>query len=170
MEAYQALISRRSIRKYTGQQVDGELVIKILQAGMAAPSAHDHRPWQFIIIDQKEKLLEIPRFHRYAEMLKQAPLAVVICGDKRIEKSMEYLVLDCAAATQNMLLAAHALGLGAVWLAVYPRAERLQGISGLLALPEFIFPVAMIALGYPAEVKSPADRFDPARIRYNRWT
>jgi nitroreductase len=169
MEALEAITSRRSIRQYTNQQVPDELIHKILQAGMLAPSAHDHRPWQFILITAKEKLLAIPRFHPYAEMLKQAPLAIVIAGDKKIEKSLDYLLLDCAAATQNMLLAAHALGLGAVWVAVYPRPERVQGITGLLQLPVWIVPVSMIALGYPAEQKKPQDRFDPARIHLDRW-
>lgn len=169
MEAFEAITSRRSIRQYTHQQVPDQLIQKIIQAGMLAPSAHDHRPWQFIIINAKEKLLAIPRFHPYAEMLKQAPLAIVIAGDKKIEKSMDYLILDCAAATQNMLLAAHALGLGAVWVAVYPRPERVEGITGLLQLPDSIVPVSMIALGYPAEQKKPANRFDPARIHINQW-
>jgi nitroreductase len=169
MEAYTAIISRRSIRKYTDQQVSEELIMKILQAGMVAPSAHDHRPWHFILITSREKLLAIPRFHAYAEMLKQAPMAIVICGDKRIEKSSDYILLDCSAATENMLLAAHALGLGAVWLALYPRQERLQGIIDLLQLPPSIFPVSMIAVGHPAEQKTAADRFDAARIHYNQW-
>jgi len=169
MEAYTTIMSRRSIRKYTNQKVDEKSVMKIIEAGMVAPSAHDHRPWHFVIISSREKLLAIPRFHAYAEMLKQAPLAVVICGDKRLEKSLDYLLLDCAAATENMLLAAHALGLGAVWLAVHPRQERLRGIIDLLQLPDSIVPVSMIALGYPAEQKDPAVRFDPARIHYDQW-
>ncbi len=169
MEAYEAIITRRSVRKYTNQQVTDEFIHKILQAGMFAPSAHDHRPWQFIIITAREILLAIPRFHPYAEMLKQASLAIVICGDKKLEKSLDYLLLDCAAATENMLLAAHALGLGAVWLAVHPRQERIKGIANLLQLPDSIIPVAMIALGYPVEQKTTADRFDPARIHLNKW-
>jgi nitroreductase len=169
MEAYEAITTRRSIRKYTNQQVPDELIDKILRAGMLAPSAHDHRPWQFIVIDIKEKLLAIPRFHPYAEMLKQAPLAIVICGDKKFEQSLDYILLDCSAATENMLVAAHALGLGAVWLAVYPRQERISGITSLLQLPDSIVPVAMIALGYPAEQKTKSDRFDPERIHFNQW-
>ena len=169
MEAYEAIITRRSIRKYTNQQVNDELIHKILLAGMLAPSAHDHRPWQFIVITAKEKLLAIPRFHPYAEMLKQAPLAIVICGDKKFEKSLEYILLDCAAATENMLVAAHALGLGSVWLAVYPRQERIRGITDLLQLPDSIVPVAMIALGYPAEQKTASDRFNPDRLHFNQW-
>ncbi len=169
MEAYEAITTRRSIRKYTNQQVPDELIHKILRAGMLAPSAHDHRPWQFIVINDQEKLLVIPRFHPYAEMLKQAPLAIVICGDKKFEKSVDYILLDCAATTENMLLAAHALGLGAVWLAVYPRQERIKGITALLQLPDSIVPVAMIALGFPAEQRITSDRFDPGRIHFNQW-
>jgi nitroreductase len=169
MDAYEAIITRRSIRKYTSRDIEYTLVTKILQAGMMAPSAHNRCPWQFIVITEKEKLLAIPRFHPYSEMLKHAPMAVLIAGDKRIQKSEEYLVQDCAAATENMLLAAHALGLGAVWLAVYPRQERMQGIIDLFAIPDYIFPVSMIALGYPAEVKMQPERFDPGRVHHNQW-
>jgi len=169
MEAYEAIITRRSIRRYTTQDIDNEIIKKILRAGMLAPSAHNRCPWQFILITEREKLLTIPRFHPYSEMLKHAPMAIVISGDKRIEKSVEYLIQDCSAATENMLLASHALGLGAVWLAVYPRQERMQGIIDLLKLPGFIIPVSMIALGYPAEEKTQPERFDPDRMHYNQW-
>jgi nitroreductase len=169
MEAYEAIMTRRSIRKYTSRRIDDQLVSKILQAGMMAPSAHNRCPWQFIIITEKEKLLAIPRFHPYSEMLKHAPMAIVIAGDKRIQKHEEYLVQDCSAATENMLLAAHALGLGAVWLAVYPRQERMRGITDLLGIPDPIFPVSMIAVGYPDEIKEQPERFDLQRVHYNRW-
>jgi nitroreductase len=121
------------------------------------------------VVTNKEKLQAIPRFHPYAEMLKHAPMAILVAGDKRIQNTGEYLVQDCSAATENMLLAAHALGLGAVWVAVYPRRERMQGVTELFKIPDHIFPVSMIALGYPAEVKEQPERFDLQRIHFDHW-
>lgn len=169
MDAMEAILGRRSIRQYTESPVSDETVETILRAAMAAPSANDKQPWRFIIINKREILDAIPAFHQYAAMLKQAPLAILICGDKSAVSHTGYLYLDCSAATQNMLLAIHALGLGAVWLGIYPREQRMAGIRDLLGLPDHLEPVALVSIGYPAEHKPPSRRFDKEKIRYNHW-
>ena len=102
-------------------------------------------------------------------MLKDAPLAIVVCGDERLERYKGFWVQDCSAATQNLLLAAHAVGLGAVWLGVYPVQQRVAKTQDLLGLPEGVIPLAIIAVGHPAERKPPADRYDASRVHRNSW-
>lgn len=169
MDAMEAILTRRSIRKYTESAVPGDLIEEILEAAMAAPSAGNEQPWHFVVINKRELLDAIPRFHPHSKMLKHAPVAVLVCGDLSLEKHKGYWVQDCSAATQNLLLAAHALGLGAVWLGVFPREERVKGLSKLLGLPENIVPLALVSMGYAAEEKPRADRFKEERIRYNGW-
>lgn len=102
-------------------------------------------------------------------MVRQAPVAVVVCGDLSLEKSPGYWVQDCAAATENLLIAAHALGLGAVWSGTYPREERVSRVRAVLGLPEHVIPLAIVSLGHPAEQPSPEDRYHPSRVHYERW-
>lgn len=169
MELWEAILTRRSIRKFTSQIVSRELIEKILVAGMQAPSARNKQPWHFVVIQKREMLDKISEVHPYAYMLKEAPLGIVICGDKNIEETIDYIVQDCSAATQNMLLVAHNFGLGAVWLGIYPRDQRVKALKELLNLPENIIPIAMIAVGYPNEVKSPENRYNPERVHYETW-
>lgn len=169
MDAMDAILTRRSIRKYTEAAVPGDLIEEILEAAMAAPSAGNEQPWHFVVINDRELLDAIPKFHPHSKMLKQAAAAVAVCGDMTLEKHKGYWVQDCSAATQNLLLAAHALGLGAVWLGVFPREERVAGLKKLLGLPEEVVPLALVSIGYPAEKKGRADRFKEERIRYNGW-
>jgi len=169
MDALEAILSRRSIRRYTDQPVSGEQVEELLKAGMSAPSAGNQQPWQFIVITDRKLLAEIPRFHPYASMLPHAKVAILVCGDLQAESFKGYWVQDCSAATENILIAAHARGLGAVWLGIYPREERVKALQKLLNLPEHIVPLSLISIGYPAEKKPPADRFDPSRIHHNGW-
>lgn len=169
MELWEAILTRRSIRKFTSQLVSHDLIEKILRAGMQAPSARNKQPWHFIVIQNREMLDKISVVHPYAYMLKEAPLGIVICGDSNIEITIEYIVQDCSAATQNMLLAAHNFGLGAVWLGIYPREPRIKALRKLLSIPENIIPVSMIAVGYPAEKKEPENRFNPERVHYEKW-
>jgi nitroreductase len=122
-----------------------------------------------VVISRREILDRIPAFHPYSAMLREAPLALLVCGDRQVQPLEGYWVQDCSAATQNILLAAHALGLGAVWLGVYPREERMRGMCELLDLPREVTPLSLIALGWPDEKKEPADRFDPKKIHYNGW-
>jgi len=171
MEALTAILSRRSIRKFTAESIGDETIEHLLRAGCAAPSAHNEQPWHFIVIRDRVILDEIPRIHPYAQMLKQAPVALAVCADHKLEKdkAADYWVQDCAAATQNILLAAHALGLGACWLGIHPRMKRKEAISKLLNLPEHVSPFCLIALGYPAEKKEPSDRFNSERMHQNQW-
>lgn len=170
MDAMEAILTRRSVRKFTGEIIPDELYDKLLRAAMQAPSARNDQPWQFIIIDNRDTMDAISRFHPYAQMLNKAAGVITVCGDRRLEQNVGYIALDCAAASENILLAAHALGLGAVWLGVYPRTERMRSLSGLLNLPENIIPISMIALGIP-EVKSiPENRYQQTRVHRNTWT
>jgi nitroreductase len=165
----EAILSRRSIRRYTPDPVPEEVIQELLAAAMSAPSASNEQPWQFVVIDDRHLLDEIPKFHPYAGMLKQAPLAIAVCGDLKLETMSGYWIQDCSAATENLLLAAHAKGLGAVWLGVHPREERVNAVRELLGLPEQVRPLCLISIGYPAEQKPPSHRYDASRVHRNRW-
>ncbi len=167
MEAIEAILTRRSIRRYTSKKVSAKVVEELLKAGMSAPSANNSQPWHFVVIDERQILDRVPEFHAYSSMLYFAPLAIAVCGDSKVSPS--YWVQDCSAATQNILLAAHASGLGAVWLGIYPINERVRELQKLLNLPEQIVPLSLISLGYPAANKPPENRFNADRVHPNRW-
>ena len=169
MDAMEAILSRRSIRRYTSQPVPDGVVRELLEAGMSAPSAGNEQAWQFVVITDRGVLDEIPGFHPYAEMLKEAPVAILVCGDQRLEKYKNHWVLDCSAATQNILLAAHAKGLGAVWVGIYPTEDRVRRMQKLLSLPGHVLPLSLIPLGYPAEQVPRTDRYDAGRVHYDGW-
>ena len=169
MDAMEAIISRRSIRRYAGKKIPAELVEQLLHAAMSAPSAGNMQPWQFVIVDDRKILDKIPTVHPYADILKQAPLAVLVCGDLELDGFGGYWVQDCSAATENLLIAAHARGLGAVWLGVYPRDERVKALRDFLGIPEHITPFAVIPIGYPDEKLSRENRFDPSKVHQNHW-
>jgi nitroreductase len=169
MDVLEAILTRRSIRKFIAGKIADEDLQRILKAGMYAPSAHNYQPWQFIVIRDTAILQKIRKVHPYAEMLKTADLAIVVCGDLRREEHTGYLVQACAAATQNILLAAHGQGLGGVWLGVYPRENRIKKISKLLHLPKEIIPVSMVALGLPGEKKEIKERFKQNKVHTNGW-
>lgn len=169
MEALEAILTRRSIRKYENKPVPPETIDKLLEAAMVAPSSMNLQPWRFVVISDRAILDKIPEIHPHAKMLKEAPLAILVCADTNAQDMEGYWVQDCSAATQNILLAAHALGLGAVWLGIFPRTERMEGIIGLTGLPDDIKPVTLISIGYPGEVKSPSDRYNSTFVHYNNW-
>ncbi len=169
MDTFETILTRRSIRQFTSKTIDEELQKKLLQSAMQAPSARNTQAWQFVVIDDRQILREISNFHPYADMLKQAPLAIAVCGDFQLEESVDYLALNCATATQNILLAAHSFGLGAVWLAIYPRKQRIKDLRNLLDLPDDIIPISLVAVGHPKEPKGLADRFNPEKIHHNSW-
>jgi nitroreductase len=169
MDTLVAILTRRSIRKYQDKPVPEELLRQILAAAMHAPSARNAQPWQFVLIDDRGLLAEIARINPNARMAARAPVAILICGDLGLEKSPGYWVVDCAAAAENLLLAAHALGLGAVWTGVYPREQRIEGLRRLLDLPANIVPHSLIVLGYPAEQAGRQDRYRADRVHQNRW-
>lgn len=165
----EALLKRRSIRKYQDKEVPEEVIKELLNAAMVAPSAGNEQPWHFIVINKREILDAIPSIHPYSKMLEQAPVAILICGDESLEKHKGFWVQDCSAATENLLIAVESKGLGAVWLGVYPREDREIGLRKLLGIPEHITPFALIPVGYPAEKLPPPERYDQSRIRYNHW-
>jgi nitroreductase len=164
MDAMEAILTRRSIRKYAEQAVPDELIKELLQAAMSAPSAGNQQDWQFVVVRRRQVLDELGRVHPYAP-LGGAPLAIVVCGDLQRESHKGFWTQDCAAATQNLLLAAHAQGLGAVWCGCYPREERAAALRKVLGLPEHVVPLALVVIGYPAEKKPRQDRYDPAKVR-----
>jgi nitroreductase len=163
------ILSRRSIRKYTGQRVSDDQVTELLRAAMSAPSAGNQQPWCFVVVRSQEVLDRIPTVHPYSAMTPHASVVIAVCGNLTGLKYSGYWVQDCSAATENVLLAAHELGLGAVWMGVYPTEERVEGIRELLGLPEHVIPLSLIAVGYPAEFPPAADRFDATRVHYDRW-
>ncbi|MCE5194534.1 MAG: nitroreductase family protein [Nitrospiraceae bacterium] len=169
MDAIDAILTRRSIRKYTAQPVPKELITELIRAAMSAPSAGNQQPWHFIVIDDRKTLDSIPEFHPHSLMLKKSPAAVLVCGDPSLETHKDYWMIDCSAATENFLLAAHAKGLGAVWLGIYPRQDRVANIRKLLNVPENIIPFSLISIGYPAEKRPAENRFKNERIHKNSW-
>jgi nitroreductase len=166
-ELINTIFARRSIREYTVESVDGKKTKIILEAAMAAPSASNRKPWHFIVITDRKILDNLAEVHPYGKMLFESPLCIVVCGDKRI--SPNYWVQDCSAATENILLAAAALGLGAVWLGVHPREERVNPIREVLNIPENIIPLSLVSIGHPAEQKEPRTQYDELRVHHDRW-
>ena len=169
MNTLDAIHTRRSIRRYLDKPVSEELIQKLLAAAMQAPSARNQQPWQFVVIDDRAVLAKIPDFMPNAAMAAKAPLAILVCGDLDLEKSEGYWVVDCAAATENMLLAAHALGLGACWCGVYPREKRMEGLRKLLGLPQNVIAHSLVVIGHPAEQVGAENRYREERVHRNRW-
>jgi nitroreductase len=169
METMKALITRRSIRCYEPKAVPTDVITALLRAAMQAPSAMNQQPWRFVVIDERATLDRIAVVHPYAEMTALAPLAVVVCADTTALKAPNHWPQDCSAATENLLLAAHDAGLGAVWSAVYPDEAQVTIFRNLLGLPVNVIPHALVPIGYPAENKEPEDRYDPEHVHHNRW-
>jgi nitroreductase len=163
------ILSRRSIRDFTAAPVADADLERLLQAAMAAPSAGNQQPWRFVVVTERGMLEAITRIHPYARMLLQAPLAIVVCGDPSAGRWPDFWDQDCSAAVENVLVEAQSLGLGAVWLGVYPLAERVEGLRELFGVPPEVVPFAVVAVGHPASRKPPADRYDPTRVHRERW-
>ncbi len=169
MNTLEAIRTRRSIREYTDQPVSHDAIEELLNAAMNAPSAANEQPWQFIVIDDRNILDRIPTISPYAEMCTRAQVAVLVCADLRLLRMPDFWVQDCAAATENLLLAAHEIGLGAVWTGVYPVEDRVQGFRTLFSLPDHIVPFALVPIGHPASVPSREERDRKDRIHHNTW-
>lgn len=162
-------MSRRSIRSYTGEPVKDEDLRTILKAGFQAPSAHNFQPREYVVIRDEGLLKRIAAFHKYAKMLPKAGCGIVVCGDRTKQSEMGFLVEDCSASIQNMLLAAHGLGLGAVWCGLYS-VDKLTGfMAKVLELPEHIIPIGMVVVGVKDGDKVTVDRYDESKIHINRW-
>lgn len=164
------ILNRRSIRKYTKKQVSDNNIDKLLKAAMAAPSAGNQQPWEFIVIKDKNTLSSIKKIKPsdYV-MLDHAPVAIMVCGNLEREIYKGYWSQDCSAATENILIATQSLELGAVWLGLYPEEYKISKIKNLIKLPEWIKPFSIISIGYPAEEKKPSKRFNRERIHYEKW-
>lgn len=164
------IATRTSVRDYEARPVEKEKIEKMLRAAMAAPTAMNKQPWHFVVVDQRNVLDALAGANPYAKMLKKAPLAIVVCGntDKMIEGGgRDFWIQDASAATENLLLAAHAMGLGAVWTGAYPSEERCISISKVLSLSDNLIPLNMIVVGYPAEQPQPKQKFKEENISYN---
>jgi len=169
MDALNAILTRRSIRSYAPNPVSLETLKELVQAGMFAPSAADEQPWYFVIITDRETLDRIPTIHPYASMMAEVSGAILVCGSPDLARHGEMWIQDCSAATENILLAAHAKGLGSVWVGVYPREERMAPLRLLLGIPSHVNPFALLPIGVPAEQPEVSERHHPERVRVNHW-
>ena len=169
MDAMTSILTRRSVRKYTSRKISEIIIKEIIDAGFSAPSAGNQQPWHFIIIDDRRLLEKIPEFHPHAKMLLEAERAILVCSDLNLETHKGFWMIDCSAATENILIAARAKGLGACWLGVYPRKRRINGLRKMLKIPMNIIPFSLISLGYTSVEQSKLDRYDSSRIHRNIW-
>lgn len=168
--ALQTIFSRKSVRSFTDEPVTKEEIEILLRAAMAAPSAVNQQPWAFIVIDDRKLLTRLSETLPFAKMVARAPIAIVICGDP--DKSIygeDFWIQDCSAASENLLLAAEALGLGAVWTSTYPDPERIETVKKILHLPKHVYPLNLIPVGHPQNDHSPKDKFRTQNIHWNKW-
>ena len=165
------LFARRSVRRYLDRPVSDDDVRDVLEAAMAAPSANAKDPWEILVVRNPETLAAIASGLPYGRMLVGAPVGFVVCGDLRRANGqhLSYLLQDCSACIENLLLALSMLGLGGVWLGVHPREDRLAHLKNLFRLPESVIPVGVVAAGHPAEAPPPRTRFDASRVHRERW-
>jgi nitroreductase len=170
METLEAIFTRRSIREYIPQVVPNELLQKLLEAAMQAPSAGNQQPWHFVIVTERQQLDALADVLPFGKMLKNAPLGIVVCADLNLERYPGFWVQDCSNATLNILLAAHAQGLGAVWVAIYPVEDRVAGAKQILGLPEHVVPLCVVPIGYPkVNPETPNRRYNEKRLHHNHW-
>lgn len=170
-EASALIFGRRSIRAYTPEPLAEQTITKLLEAAMAAPSAAAKDPWRFVVVRNRTQLEQMARVLSGGEMLLQSGTAIVVCGDTAAahDRQLSYLLQDCAAATENLLLCAHACGLGACWLGVHPREQRMAALKRILSLPEPILPVACVSVGHAAEQKPARTRYRAEHVHWDKW-
>ena len=161
------ILSRRSIRRYTDERVSDADMIRLLEAGMAAPSSRNLKPWHFVTTTSRETLDKLAEAHPHGKMLFEATAAIAVCG--QLDISPDYWIQDCSAATENILVAAAALGLGSCWLGCHPREERIEAIGAVLGIPADIGILSLIAIGHPAEEKESRTQYDESRVHRERW-
>jgi nitroreductase len=170
-EKIEFLLGRRRIRVYAPGEIGESEITRLLQAAMAAPSAVAKDPWRFVVIRKRETLSAIAAALPNGGMLATAPLGIIVCGDLDVahDRQLSYLLQDCSAAIENLLLCAHALDLGACWLGVHPREDRVRKLKEILTLPPSVIPVAGIAIGRPGEAKEPRTRFNRDHVHWEKW-
>jgi nitroreductase len=169
MEAIQTILSRRSIRKFTGEAIPDKDIKLLLEAAMAATSACNQQPWHYIVVKNKDTFAKIMEAQRYTKMLEKASVAVIVCADPELQTCPGFWVQDCSAATENLLLAAHAMGYGATWCGVYPNDDVVWKMRELLGIPKNVYPLCVVALGVPDEEKPPANRYNQERVHSEKW-
>jgi len=169
METIKAILTRRSIRKYSENIIPEEYYELLFKAAMHAPSGRNRQPWHFIIVNDRDRLNKLAEVSPSWKPLETASSAIVVCGDLNIEDSESFIIQDCSAATQNILLAAHETGLGSVWLGVHPREDRMKPLAEILNIPDHIIPVSMVSLGKPGEDREQPDRYNIDRIHQDSW-
>ena len=164
------ILQRKSVRAYTDRAVSHEQLDTLIRAAMAAPTGRDMRPWHFIVLGGRHQLSPLAEQLPYAKMLAEAQAAVVVCGDMSVTDKegnpSRNWTFDCSAATENLLLQAEAMGLGAVWTGVYPYDERIEAVKQALHLPDHLIPLNVIPIGYPKGNPQPKDKYDPAKVEY----
>ncbi|MEI7728531.1 MAG: nitroreductase family protein [Verrucomicrobiota bacterium] len=169
--ALQVIFGRRSIRVFRPGAVSEATVELLLQAAMAAPSAVAKDPWHFVVIRQQDNLQRLADVLPHGKMLASAAVGIVVCGDLEVahDRQLSYLLQDCSAAIENLLLAVQSQGLGACWLGVHPREDRIRDVKAILGLPDSIIPVSAIAIGQPGEIKEPRTRYQASHVRFEKW-
>jgi nitroreductase len=159
------IFSRRSVRNFTSEPVDSDTLTLLLKAAMSAPTACNSQPWEFIVVTKSEILDEIRSKFLFARY--NAPAVIVVCGNVGIANNSaarEHWVQDCSAATENILIAAAGMGLGAVWIGVYPYPSKIKPLAETLGIPENVIPLSMVMVGHPAEVRDPRTQYDEHRV------
>jgi nitroreductase len=170
MDAYEAILARRSIRSYLDRPLERAVLVRLLEAAMAAPTACNAQPWEFMVVDQAEGMAELRRILPFGKY--NAPAAIVVCGseDKALNNCAEkYWVQDCSAALENILVAAVGIGLGTVWIGVYPIEERVLAVRACLDLPQTVTPLGVVFVGYPAEVKEARTQYEEGRVHWGKY-
>ena len=172
-QVYQNILSRKSVRSYTAESVSREQLDTLLRAAMAAPTGKDMRPWKFVVIDEPEVIASLAEALPRAQMLQEAQAVIAVCGDQTVldkeGRPSTNWTFDCSAATENLLLMAEAMDLGAVWVGVYPYEDRVPAVQEALGLPEYILPLNLIPIGHPKGDPQPKDKYNPDNIHFNGW-
>lgn len=176
-ETLQSIMNRKSIRSFTDQPVPDEAIRLILKAGMSGPSACNCRPWSFIVVKDRDRLNAMADAKKqYSDLLRKAAFAVLVCGDlnRALHEAPEYWIIDGSAAIQNMILAAHSLGIGSCWVGIWPREENIRPQAELFQLPETALPHSIVAFGYPKESENfgtPRQKpeWDESQVHFERW-
>ena len=167
-----SILARRSIRKYTKEPCSKQQIKILLEAAMAAPSAGNRKPWCFVVVTERESMDKLAEMHEHGKMLLEAPLCIAVCADMARTaqgEARDFWIQGCSAATENILLAATGLRLGAVWLGVHPRRDLKEAVRTILSIPDEVVPFCLVAVGHPAEVKDPRTQYDEAVVHCERW-